>query len=468
MIKSLGIVRILLVTSVISFSLVACIPRPTVVFTDQKSDNPEKYIPCDVPSQKDAKTRSQSLDIAINVDGSSSMFGYVNQANSRYIQTLDILDRIFSNQGNVEYYRIGTKPQGDQKGIQKLGNRQQFRKAQFPEFYTGLNPSFPAVTSSLDKGITAPQKNNKLLVLVTDLEQNEGDVTNLKNQIEKFYFQDKNKNYAIGVLGIQSEFSGKVTPVARGYKTFNHDGKRPFYVIFVAPYSDILYYYNQIKKSSIGEHEFSIFYPSAIPEEASHLDGKGSIPKGLSNQPSLTGNGIAVEVASPPYNLIELDKRKTEEFKQSPTVLPFSLLEHTLTPATDTLELRYSIKAYDPVQKKFVERPDLANLKQGIEFNNWQLKDNPNQLQFDTTIRPQAFSQPGIYLISTDVVATELQDAAWWSQWDWGSRKNNTDGGKTYGLVNFMDNLKRTTMNLMNNEPAGNVIGRFCYGVQKD
>jgi hypothetical protein len=45
-------------------------------------DNPEKYIPCDVPSQKDAKTRSQSLDIAINVDGSSSMFGYVNQLRS--------------------------------------------------------------------------------------------------------------------------------------------------------------------------------------------------------------------------------------------------------------------------------------------------------------------------------------------------------------------------------------------------
>jgi hypothetical protein len=457
MVKYINIIKALLVTGVTLSSLVAC---GTVVFDEQK-------IACEVTPPLDSSQRSPALEVLVNVDGSSSMLGYVNLPNSHYIQTLDILDRVFSSQEPVTYYRIGTIPEGDRTGRKQLNSRQDFRKAQFPEFYNGSNPRFPQITSSLDKSIVPPADKNRLLVLVTDLEQNEGDVTNLKNQIEKYYLQDKSKNYAVGILGIKSEFNGKVTPVSRGYSPFKHQGKRPFYLIFVAPYPDLLYYYNQIKNSNLGEHEFSIFHPRGVVSQASLLNGKDSLPDGLSNQPSLYKDRVALELKTPPYNLIELDNRTGEKLEKNPTKLPFHPLEHSVLPRTDNLEIRYKAKAYDARKEDFLERAEDAKLKQAIEFQDWQLPKQ-DELQFKTIIRPQNFTEPGLYLITADVIVNDLENAPWWSDWDWSSRKDKQDGTKTYGLLNFTDNLKRTTLNLMAAEPATNRIGRLCYGVLKN
>ncbi|GBF78801.1 hypothetical protein [Aphanothece sacrum] len=471
---SVPIKRLCVILTTVSF-LVAC--KPPTVFTDdpnyeqqantiqdaqERAEVLKRYIPCEIPGVNTSEVKS--LDIEINVDGSDSMLGYVKPINSRYIETLEMLDSSFSSENNVSYYRVGTRPNDDQEGRQKLSDRQEFRKAQSSEFY-GANPQqFPRVTSSLDKAIIPLKNKDKFVILVTDLEQNDGDLINLKTQIEKNYLQDNAKNYAIGILGINSEFTGQVTPVNSNFRPFQHQENRPFYVILIAPYPNLMEYYKQIKNSNkdiLKNSEISIFYPGSIVENAASLNNS-TLPDELDKPESLQYKKVAIEVKKPPYELIEIPQRIETSELSIPYSLPLTFLEKTLLPDPDSIETRYTLKTYDPVTKSFSKKSENS----AIELKDMKLKDNT--LHFNTIINPQNFSTPGIYLLTIDTVVNNFKDETWWEQWDWKSRENDKDGSKTYGLLNLMQNLKQTTLNLMKNSEDKNVIGRFCYGIQKN
>jgi hypothetical protein len=137
---------------------------------------------CDLSLQKNTYSKADNITISVHVDGSGSMLGYVANSNNRYVKILDELYNTFSliksrPNTTVEYFRSGNKNQ-------KL-TASDFRKSQKSEFYDGSNPKFPGVSSGLDSAITSPEKEDKLFVLVTDLYQDDADVTRLNKKIFK-------------------------------------------------------------------------------------------------------------------------------------------------------------------------------------------------------------------------------------------------------------------------------------------
>ena len=83
----------------------------------------EKPFSCVPTPIEQTDTRSTPLGISIQVDGSSSMLGYVSDAGSLYVQTLKLLDETLSlvSKTPVQYYRSGNAL-----------TRSDFRKAQLP------------------------------------------------------------------------------------------------------------------------------------------------------------------------------------------------------------------------------------------------------------------------------------------------------------------------------------------------
>ncbi|WP_013325767.1 hypothetical protein [Gloeothece verrucosa] len=449
------------------FLLVSC--KSPSVYTEQD-------FPCKLETNISSVSSSSPLEIALHVDGSGSMLGYVDNPNSRYIQTLDLLDSIFLGQGSRDQVTLSYYRSGGLKNQQL--NRQQYRNAFNPDFYTGTNPTFPKVSSQLDKAITPPAKTDKLLVFVTDLEQNGGDVNNLVDTIEKNFFKDKHNQYSVGILAIKSEFNGTIyTTEPRVYSDFYYNTKgekidqyRPFYVVFIAPYSDLVYYYEAMKnqaKDLIESSQLVIFSPNTFIKESGYPKLSTPLPNEISNPQSLQIGRVAFESSQSnsgqsSYTLLEIPKRIDQKELSIPFTLPFSPTDYTLLPEPEKIKTETTIKASNSFEKKFLPQNNNASLKQALEIKDLKLTDN--QFTFTTAIQPESFSEPGIYLFTIDLRVENLQDASWWKDWDWESRTNSEDGSKTYNLLNFMRNLK-TRMTDGETKPA---ISRFCYAIQKN
>lgn len=452
------------------FIVVAC--KPVSVFTNS---NLNSDLACTIPSPNEPIDQAKPLNISINVDGSGSMYGFIkNNANSRFAQTINLLDSVVSlgkhsrpGKPSIKHYRIG------EKTTQSISDAQ-YQKAKFPEFYIGKSSEFPPVTSQIDVAIENPKGEAQLLILITDLDQQGSDRNKLNKKIEDSYFNKQFPGNAVGILGIKSEYNHTVYSVdSRLYKDFTYttQGKdpeayRPFYVIFLGHYQDIIHYVDKMKQKEpnlFDNSEFSIFYPNKLATKlASFSNNLPSLPSDLIRPSSLQKDQVAVEVTSPPYERIEIPKRIDKS--QQPNIkysLTFTPLKYSIPINSNSITTQTKILTYDFVNEVFTPNNSHA-LKQAINFTDWEITGN--NLNFTNTLNTDFLPDPGIYIFQVNAIANSFQEESWWKEWDWTSRIDNQDGSKTHNLLNFMKNLKQTTTDLME-EPS---IGYFCYAIQKN
>ena len=429
---------------------------------------------CDPPTMTD---KSPSLDappepinISLNIDGSESMPGYLTNGASRYIKTIQLLDRTFSISDLVEYYRVG----GPEK--QKI-SRSKFLEAIKERFYYE-----DRVTSNLT-GAIAPQKEGKeLLVLITDLYQNQGDVTAVNKKIRQHYLNKE--GYAAGILAIRSEFNGKVYVVGSNRDNFNFpyntEGKpiekfRPFYVIFLGPYKHILYYFEKLKRDGgelIKNSEFTIFSPNNIINDLSvmsELKNPGEPISGLKRPFSLNNGKVAIEFPKrKEFELLEIIPNFSKEIPIEYKVNLPILNEYTLPPSANSIKAKISeSKYFDESTTEFISSEAIMAKKlfNSMQFSNWEVGKN-RDLSYTNTIKPNELPQANIYLFKVDVVANGLGEQDWWQNWNCEDRDCKNDGSKTHNLEHFLQGLKSLTNDLMENNPI--VLARLCYGIQKN
>jgi hypothetical protein len=436
----------------------------------------EENVPCQANKELSVAA-TENLEISLHVDGSGSMLGYVDSPRSRYVRTLNLLNTVLSGDGNrqqkpqLKYFRSGNQQN------QSI-NYQQYREAEKPKFYTGKDPKFPPVSSQLNAILTPIENSDRLLVIVTDLEQNDGDIINLVNTLEKNYLNPKTPQYVVGVLGVKSEFKGTIfstTPKVYPNKTYSTEGKslkeyRPLYVVFVGPYEDVKYYYQRMLSKDqelIESSEFVIFSPYRLVESATTPQLTTPLPNDLIEPFSLQQGKIAFEPkpkGESSYLLLEMDDKGGNQALSLPYQFNFTPLEYTLKP--EQLKIKSQIQMADNLEGKLIDQSNNANLRKGVSIENLNLEDQT--VSFNSMINPSAFSEAGIYLVSFDLGIENLADEAWWPEWDWGSDTNGQqqqpNGAKTYQLLDFMTSLK-SRMTDGQNQP---VLTRFCYGIQKN
>ena len=422
---------------------------------------------CKLDDKKEPTKLIAPLDIDIHIDGSGSMLGYTNTENSSYIQTLKLLDNVLSLNGNRSQTRVKYYRSGDLKHPAKELSRSEFRKASKTEFYTGTNPSFPAVSSDLASIIAKPKKSDGLKVIVTDLDQNDGDVSLIAQKIKASYFNQRDRDYAVGIMGIKSEFDGTVYSASNANKKFqyNTEGKksskyRPFYVLFLGHYQDIAGYFDNLQKEqNFGERsKFLIFSPEHLLADVSYLSSPINLSSDLAAPNTLHNGEVSVEKNNQPIELLEIKEKNVARLEAEYQV-PIRQNSHTLSIDPNDLKTEINVTAFDKFSKQ--EFKSVPSAKKALNFDNWQL--NNNKLEFTSIINPTNFDESNIYYFKVDAIALDLQKPDWWKEW---SSNSSNDGSKTSNLYEFMNSLKNITLNSM--DESNLTVGRFCYAIQKD
>jgi hypothetical protein len=444
------------------------------------SCNKKEELKCEIPNvnsvNSETANKSDNLNVAIYVDGSGSMLGYVKDGESNYIKALKSLRNVFELTGKlpVEYYRIGTP-------MQKITGGEYYSYAASSVFYDGSNAKFKAVSSPIDAAILPAVKDqHKMTVIITDLQQNSGDVTKLNKRIQDAYFNPQKKDYAVGVWAVKSEFNGKVY-LEENNKTFAYnsgkqpDKLRPFYVLFIGPYQDVKYYFGQLQKYEphqlLANSKLMIFYPDHILDKIFSLETPPeSLPKGITSPLSLVRDGVIANKGN--YELLQINSGQQENLTINYSI-PFSPSEYSLLVDTTSLKPKVKAEKVDKFAKEFKPVDSSSALSNAIEFKDWQILPKENKLKFSAIVQPDKFAEPGIYKLQFDIISQNLETPSWWNKWDWQTKSSEEDGTKTHGVEEFFMALKNRTETMKteqsnNQEESQFLVGRFCYGIKKD
>lgn len=433
--------------------------------------------PCELPKLNTPAAPSENLEVAIYVDGTPSMEGYVStNTKSRYAQTLELLDSTFSlSSSKVAYQRLGTS-------IQQLSRERYKQDTQSPNFYNGKTPQYPALSvSQIEKAIAPQAQDNQLVVIVTDLYQKNSDITKVSKEIKNNYLnaEQKAKGYSVGIIAVKSEFNGTVytEDAATPKFTYSTDRKQPdkyhpFYLIFLGKYSDIDNYFNKLTEKLPEDSKYVIFSPQYLLQEISHFqDTNTQLPDELDiNNPLSLNNGKLAVDKNERLELLEIGKKEKNNISLNYNVFLKSH-RHTLlfkdTSIVPQLKPKLTNNNSDSQPDSQINN---SSLERAFEFTDFQLQAKPNQgeqgLSFTTKIKPSEMN-PDIYLFTVDAIAKDLQDQQWWDEWS-STDTNFTDGSRTYNLAQFLGELKTLTTDVMNKSDAQAIVGRFCFAIQKN
>ncbi len=424
------------------------------------SCKPKTIIPSCIPLSNRTSAidkKSDTVITSIQIDATPSMQGFTkNFTNSRYAQTLDLLDRASTTTwktSQVQYFRFGVaKEQID---------RQAYLQAKLPEFYTGNNSVFRV--SQIESAIT-PAAKDRVSIIVTDLYQKDSDTNLVLQKLKKDYLQ---KGYAVGIIAIRSEFDGIVYDVGIKNTQFAYStqGKkleqfRPFYVLVLGSYSNISNYFNEIKKTNnnlIKDEQFVIFYPQIVSQASVfQAENLPDLPRGIRRLKTINDGKVLMKVNKQPIEIININKNTDNAYSINYQV-PYNPLPYTLPIEPAAVAINSITKTFDNTTKDFQQ----VNGLKALLLNDW--KTDKSNISFVTKINSNDI-EPGVYLFTVDVIPQDLKDWKWWQEWN--SNESSFDGAKTNNLLTFFQGLKSLTTELLAVNKAS--IGRFCYAIKKN
>jgi hypothetical protein len=403
-------------------------------------------LPCQLPTQS-AEGSSKHL-ISFVVDGSASMAGFVKNSNSRYNKVIELLDNLtLVNPGQVEYLRVD-------ENVKKM-SRAEFQQAKASGFYTGKTNKIADVLES-----TAP-KSEKLVMIVTDLQQDDGDTKQATKKLIDNYLQTP--GYGVAVWGFKSEFDGLVYPPNSSspypYQTANLGIGHPFYLLIVGRVASINDFTKQFRAQGgalVGDtyNQLSIFSPDRLVEEVAYLQGEPKdLPENYSVPPSLLLNGVALKDGGQPIGLLEIGSRAIGKAKIKYS-LPAKIAKDTVS--SWITQVSSKVTKYDG-QSSFAAD---SSVKPTDFQVSQEVKDQNISLSLD--INADAFNN-GLYYVTTDVQVTAVKTPEQWDAWNDSSRKN---GAKTEGLKEFLDSMSVGVSSLTKAKPV--TVARLCHGIQKN
>jgi hypothetical protein len=415
------------------------------VIEGQKSDG-KIGLPCKLPTPASGTDSKQQISLI--VDGSASMLGFAKTTGSRYLQIIKLLDSLtLSNAGGVEYARL------DDGG--KVISRSEFQQAQSVGFYNGKTNR----TADMLNGATAKDKSEKLVAIITDLQQDDGDIKLTSKKILDNYL--KKPGYAVAVWGFKSEFNDYIYPL-HNIPKFPYASKdiatgRPFYLLLVGRHESIVSFAKELRGQagalfSDAHNQLTIFSPGYATQDVVYLNEPKDLPTGITAPRSLSLNGFAIDDGNQPMAFLEMKDAEKSKIQYS---LPWKLTSDLAAPRS--LETSTSIVKYDAEQKDFAVD---TNLSKG-DFRVISKSDD-KKIDVDLEINPAGFTR-GLYYAKTDLQAIGLQTPTSWDAWDDPTGKN---GAKTEGLKDFLGSLGLNASAVMKEKPL--TVARLCHGIQKN
>ncbi len=189
--------------------------------------------------------KSDSINADIYLDGTTSMYGYVNyKGGTIYDDAVKELDRTLTKNwknDTIRYVKFGDS-------FQEM-NRDTFMQMEQVGFYDQKDTSLQTVVDQMDS--------SKLNILVTDLFQTNQDLDSLIRSIKN---KGMGEGRAIAIIGMKSQFNGKIFDVGKNMSSLDYmstaeeDSYRPFYVLVMGNENDT--------------REFVKSYQNSLPKNA--------------------------------------------------------------------------------------------------------------------------------------------------------------------------------------------------------
>jgi hypothetical protein len=180
-------------------------------------------------------TRSEergSIDVDIYIDGTTSMIGYTTSTSSEYLTFLDRLEATIETgwvDPEINFFKFGTR-------VREI-DRAEYRQVRDAGFYreAGIFRR-----TNIDRVIERTDT-SRVSIVVTDLFQNDQDMTRIVSRIRDRCLQQGVK---VGVIGIPSSFDGRVYDARVGpYRYASTAGSpstyRPFYALVFGRSDDL-------------------------------------------------------------------------------------------------------------------------------------------------------------------------------------------------------------------------------------
>jgi hypothetical protein len=397
---------------------------------------------------------SEALKVDLFFDATLSMEGFVlTELSSYYQQTVPLLERGVIEGwkgGQVSFYKFGDD-------IAPLPGRKYLEAAK-RDFYSDTKYN---KKTFIERVIDRAELDH-LTIIVTDLFQDNADVNQLSEKLKQRFIAN---GLSIGVLGIRSQYQGRVFDVGADNYAFPYRSKekpekgRPFYLLAFGSHANIAHYFDTLQRSGINEFpEKHVLILSSFLTAATAPFTPAKLKTADKISEISTSNVLTPGYKGDQVKAFKISKGKTEahfstEWAYQP--LP-NVLEHSsdLTPSVECWkgedtgvrelvlsENRQANKALNLAATLTPENPPFSKLQIRADF---KLSEIPTAgtYRYRVRLRPSRYSLP-----------------AWVSEWNmrdtdiktWHLHPQDFDGARTYNLENFLGTLQGAV--LSNTQP---------------
>ncbi len=298
------------------------------------------------------------------------------------------------------------------------------------EIAASKTPEALTEVATSTENVDEREKENSLVIILTDLFQDQGDIALLVRLLKEKYIQ---KGLEVGLFGLRSQFDGTVYNIGIGQKPLPHrsnpndpDTFRPFYLLVLGRHADIAHFFTKLKSKN-PEAKTILFSRYLVSPLLSFANAE------ISKKGNLNENTFH-PIADPSLKQYEIVKNAYRA--TIPAELTYTPLPHAMS--FDPQRLEPAIKAKDNSTGQTKENSGAAKcLKVESELTK-------EKLMVDFTLESSKL-ESAIYLyeVTLHPKIEAYREPEWCSAWDMGSGR---DGSKTLNLVNFVQALSQVTV----------------------
>lgn len=374
-------------------------------------------------------TLPDSIRVDVYLDATMSMLGYIKNSNSvynRFLKELETTAGVGWKAADVRFFKFGTR-------IKEI-NERQFKAANRSAFYRE-----PGIFERTNIDLVLNQTDSsRVSVVVTDLFQNDNDVISMVRQIKDRCFK---QNVRVAILGIASEFDGRIYDLARGVAPFNYksqdgdpDSYRPFYALMFGDPKNIEHLFENLQSQSfVKEENFLVISPYLLHSLKLSLK-KSRESKGLNN---------IARKSSDPDNLFRFSLRDGHEEGVIETTVEYTRNMRTPDFNASRLELLTYKKQSRPGERNVVKD---SSKTADIRMMEMTRSEN-GKLQGKLNLQPSGDKGYHSYLVmmNSDKI-NGLIVPQWVKAFSSPNPTPNQDANKTLNLEKFVNDLLRANL----------------------
>ena len=414
---------------------------------------------------------SDKLVARIYFDATLSMQGFVAPGSTDYTRICSYLDSVIvSGWGNeeVKFFRFGEQVEsinrdtylqvGDESFYQTdIGIKTYIEKVIENEAPL-VNPQKEAsrtpetgtetVVNDAPEETEANSTEGRLVVIVTDLFQDNGDINRLLPELKEKYIK---KRLDVGLFGLRSQFDGRVYDIGSGAESsLRYRGPRPFYLLVLGRHADIAHYFDSLIENGFPEAK-TIIFSRYLVDPLLSFDGASIEPENLNNKTFVRSEDRHLKQ----YEIVE----SSDPAKISAKSMKYDPLPYAMSFDSDTFEVSIIAECKpDPNGQNDISWKAQECLEVTSTLLESENGSELSELRVDFNLNSESLPDRTVYLYEVILYpeTNSYQAPEWCSEWNMGAERN---GAKTLNLVNFVRNLSRVTAR--NHRPK---IAKFhCY-----